>query len=247
MKKKWKMRTEGEKRLRLAGLRKTSVIDFPDRIAAVVFTRGCNFYCPYCHNSQLINSRETAVKGEDIPEALFFSFLEKRSALLDGLTITGGEPLLQPDLRDFIKRVKQEFGLEIKLDTNGSLPAELSELLDAGLVDYTAVDVKMSWDNYELMAAQKLIPRIKKTIELLIDSDIEYEFRTTAVPGIHNKAEIRKIAASIEGAEKYYLQNFKAVNTLDPVLEKRRSFTPAELDIFKETAEKKLELVEIRN
>ncbi|MFW5988320.1 MAG: anaerobic ribonucleoside-triphosphate reductase activating protein, partial [bacterium] len=231
---------------RLAGLQKTSVIDFPDQISAVVFTQGCNFYCAYCHNSQLIPLKLPEGK-ELMPEEYFFDFLEKRKKLLDGVTITGGEPLLQPNLKEFIKKIKQDYDLLIKLDTNGSSSANLKELIESGLIDYLAVDIKFSWSNYKQLAPAGVVPEIQDSVEMIINSDLDYEFRTTVVPGLHHKKEIEKIAQQIKGAENYFIQNFRALNTLAPELRDQRSFAPSELQEFKAAAEKHLKNVQIRS
>ncbi|RAK11838.1 pyruvate formate lyase activating enzyme [Halanaerobium saccharolyticum] len=230
----------------MAGLQKTSVIDFPDQISAVVFTQGCNFYCPYCHNSQLIPLKLPSGK-ELMPESYFFGFLEQRQNLLDGVTITGGEPLLQSDLKDFLFKIKNDYNLLIKLDTNGSSSSKLQKLMEADLIDYLAVDLKFSWPNYKQLAPAGLISEIKRSVELIINSDVDYEFRTTVVPGLHDIEEIEKIAIQIKGAEKYFIQNFRPVNTLDPGLTNRRSFAPSKLEQFRLTAEKHLNNVQIRD
>ncbi|TDP84868.1 pyruvate formate lyase activating enzyme [Halanaerobium saccharolyticum] len=232
--------------MQLAGLQKTSVIDFPDQISAVVFTQGCNFYCPYCHNSQLI-PMEISAERDLMPEDYFFDFLKQRKDLLDGVTITGGEPLLQPNLKEFMQKIKQGYDLLIKLDTNGSSSAKLKKLLEAGLIDYLAVDIKFSWTNYDELAPAGLVPEIKDSVELIINSDIDYEFRTTVVPGLHNTKEIEKISRQLEGAAKYFIQNFRPVNTLAPELRNSYSFAPSELDEFKLEAEKHLTDVQIRD
>ena len=232
--------------MRLAGLQKTSVIDFPDQISAVVFTQGCNFYCPYCHNSQLIPLKLPEGK-ELMPESYFFDFLQKRKKLLDGVTITGGEPLLQPDLKEFILKIKQNYDLLIKLDTNGSNFSKLKELIEADLIDYLAVDIKSTWTNYKQLATFGLTSEIKNSLALIIDSNQNYEFRTTVVPGLHDKKEIEEIAQQIKGADKYFIQNFRPLNTLNPELRDQRSFAPSELQDFKKVAEKHLANVQIRD
>ncbi|TDO94706.1 pyruvate formate lyase activating enzyme [Halanaerobium saccharolyticum] len=232
--------------MRLAGLQKTSVIDFPDQISAVVFTQGCNFHCSYCHNSQLIPLKLPSGK-ELMPESYFFGFLEQRQNLLDGVTITGGEPLLQSDLKDFLFKIKNDYNLLIKLDTNGSNSSELKKLMEADLIDYLAVDLKFSWSNYKQLAPEALVSEIKSSVELIIDSNLDYEFRTTVVPSLHDKEELEKIAQQIKGAEKYFVQNFRPVNTLDPGLKDQRSFAPSELEKFKLAAEKYLKNVQIRD
>jgi pyruvate formate lyase activating enzyme len=232
--------------MRLAGLEKTSVIDFPDQISTVIFTQGCNFYCPYCHNSQLIPVKPPEGK-ELMPEEYFFEFLDKRAKLLDGVTITGGEPLLQQNLKDFMRKIKEDYQLLIKLDTNGSKAAKLKELIEADLIDYLAVDLKFSWSNYNKLAPAVLISEIKKSVKLIINSNLDYEFRTTAVPGLHDKKEITEIARQLKGADKYFIQNFRPLNTLDPNLREQRSFAPSELEEFKAAAAKHLKNVQIRD
>ncbi|ADQ15647.1 anaerobic ribonucleoside-triphosphate reductase activating protein [Halanaerobium hydrogeniformans] len=230
--------------MKLAGLKKTSLIDYPDLISAVVFTRGCNFKCGYCHNSQLINNK---AEKENMPEEIFFDFLDKRQGLIDGVVISGGEPTLQPDLKNFIKKIKRKHNLKIKLDSNGSNQRTIAELIKEDLIDYLAVDIKQSWNKYSDLSSEKIVPELKKTFSLILNSNVNYEFRTTVVPGWHDKREIEKIAKIIQGADRYYIQNFKAVNTLDPKLKNRRSFSPAELKNFKKIAEKYLSVVRIRN
>lgn len=230
----------------LAGLQKTSLIDFPDQISAVVFTQGCNFHCPYCHNKQLIPLKNQAEK-ELMPEEYFFDFLKERKDLIDGVTITGGEPVLQPDLKDFILKIKRDYNLLVKVDTNATNPSKLKELIDLALIDYLAVDIKFSWSRYQELAPKSLIKDLKSSIALIMASELEYEFRTTVVPGLHDQSEIEKIAAQIKGAPKYFIQNFRGVNTYDPKLENRNSFSPAELKKFKALAEKYLADVQIRD
>jgi len=232
--------------MRLAGLRNTSLLDFPDRISAVVFTRGCNFSCGYCHNSQLIPMK--APPGdEDLPEDIFFSFLEKRRDLLDGVTITGGEPTLQPDLKDFIVKIREKHNLQIKLDTNGTDSKKIIELLEDGLLEYIAMDVKLGLDSYPLLAPKGVIPEIKKSVELIKNSNIDYEFRATVVPGMHDEKELNEIGRIVEGAEKFFIQNFRPVNTLDPKLRESRTFAPSELKKFKYVMENYVSKVKIRN
>lgn len=232
--------------MKLAGLRKTSLIDFPERISTVVFTAGCNFFCSYCHNSQLISLEEQ--EGIDyLAEDSFFDFLKNRKSLIDGVTITGGEPTIQVDLKRFIRKIKNNFDLEIKLDTNGSRPILLKELFEEELIDYLALDLKLSWSRYALLAPEKSAAKIKKSLKIIMNSTVDYELRTTVVPGLHDISEIEKIAAAAEGAERYFIQNFRPLNTLDPELEKKHPFTPSELESFKNTAEKYIDHVYIRD
>ncbi len=231
--------------MRLAGLRNTSLIDYPEKIAAVVFTRGCNFHCSYCHNSQLIPVKPLT-GDEDFPEELFFNFLDQRKALLDGVVITGGEPTVQADLLAFIKKIRAK-GLKIKLDTNGSNFKIIEKLISNKLLDYVAMDIKLPWDKYDQLAPDGVISEIKESVKLLIEKEIEYEFRTTLVPGIHQKEDIQQIARQIEGADKFYLQNFRPVNNLDKSLTDVVPFSPTELEKFKNIAGKFVDVVEIRD
>lgn len=231
--------------MKIAGLRKTSLIDFPGRISSVIFTAGCNFFCSYCHNSQLI-SLDGLSEGDYLSEDKLYRFLESRKTLIDGVTITGGEPTLQPDLKDFIQQISNDYDLEIKLDTNGSRPALIKDLLEHELLDYIALDLKMSWSRYSLLAPENLIANVKETLKIVMNSKIDYELRTTVVPGLHDQTEIEKIAASAKGAERYFIQNFRPLNTLVPDLEEERPFSPSELETFKNAAENYIEYVYIR-
>ncbi len=184
---------------------------------------------------------------EDLPEELFFNLLEKRQKVLDGVTITGGEPVLQPDLKEFINKIRKNYDLKIKLDTNGSSSKILKELIAEELIDYLALDLKFSWDKYHLLAPKGVIIEIKKSIKLIMNSTLDYEFRTTVVPGLHDVSEIEKIAEAAQEAEKYFIQNFRPRNTLDPKLREKRSFAPSELKLFKKTAEKYIKNVGVRD
>lgn len=222
------------------------MLDYPDNISAVVFTRGCNFHCAYCHNSHLI-PMQPPPGDENLPEEIFFNLLEKRQKVLDGVTITGGEPVLQPDLKEFINKIRNNYDLKIKLDTNGSSSKLLRELIEEELLDYLALDLKLSWDKYHLLAPEGVVAEIKKSVKLIKNSNLDYEFRTTVVPGLHDILEIERIAEAAEGVDRYYIQNFRPRNTLDPNLREQRSFSPSELQKFKKMAEKYIKNVEIRD
>lgn len=190
--------------MKVKGFQKSSFIDYPDKIAAVVFTGGCNFRCPYCHNRELVYNM-----GENIDEEELFSELEKRKKYLDGVCITGGEPTLQPGLDEFILKLK---GMEylIKLDTNGTSPKVLKSLLERNLLDYIAMDIKAPIQSYRSVAVEKVaIEAIEESIELIRESGVDYEFRTTICKEILSTADILKIAKRIKGSMKYTLQNYR--------------------------------------
>lgn len=189
----------------IKGFQKTTLLDFPEKLACTVFTGGCNFRCPFCHNASLVLR---AGDMEGISEDEFFSYLSKRKRMLDGVCITGGEPLLCRDIEEFIMKIKNE-GLLVKLDTNGTFPEKLERLLDAHLVDYVAMDVKNSKEKYALTAGTKEFPtEIERSIEIIISKAQDYEFRTTVVKELHTPQDIVKIAEWIKNAKKYFLQAY---------------------------------------
>lgn len=190
----------------IKGLQKTTLLDYPSKVAATVFTGGCNFRCPFCHNASLVTRIEPQ---NEIPEEEVLSFLKKRRGILDGICITGGEPLLQKDIADFCKKVK-ELGLLIKLDTNGSRPNELRTLVSEGLIDYIAMDIKNSKSLYARTCGITEFPAgVEESVSLIMSGSIPYEFRTTVVRELHTKDSISELCQWIAGAERYYLQSFK--------------------------------------
>ncbi len=187
------------------GLQKLTLLDFPGVVACTLFTRGCNFLCPFCHNATLVNRLSEA---QTISDGEVLSYLKKRVGILEGVCITGGEPLLHPELKDFIKQVKA-LGYKVKLDTNGSKPKYLKELVSEGLIDYVAMDIKNCFEKYPLTAGVQLdLSDIEESIDFLMEGSIPYEFRTTVADGLHTVEDIEKIAKRISGANKYFLQNF---------------------------------------
>ena len=188
----------------IKGLQKTTLLDYPSKVAATIFTGGCNFRCPFCHNASLVTRQNT----DTISEEEVLSFLSKRSGILDGICITGGEPLLQKDLAEFCKKVREK-GLLIKIDTNGSRPKELKALIDEELVDYIAMDVKNSRELYARTCGLSDFPaEVEESIDIIMNAGIPYEFRTTVVRELHSTESIEALAEWIRGAEKYYLQSF---------------------------------------
>lgn len=186
------------------GIQKLTLLDFPGKVACILFTPGCNFRCPFCHNSSLVKSSLPQLTEEEI-----LSFLKKRQGILEGVCITGGEPLIHPDLPGFIKKVK-ELGYKVKLDTNGYLPQRLKALMNENLLDYVAMDVKNSFVKYPLTTGVDNIntQAIEESIALLLEGKIPYEFRTTVTNELHTAEDIKSITALIKGADKYFIQNF---------------------------------------
>lgn len=192
--------------MKICGLQKTTLLDFPGRVAATLFTGGCNFRCPFCHNSGLLSGdAEAAYSVREI-----LQFLEKRKRILEGVCITGGEPTLQPDLEDFIRDIRS-LGLAVKLDTNGYRPDVLKALCQKGLLDYAAMDIKAGRDRYETAAGicGLDMKRIDESIRFLLEGHLPYELRTTVVRGIHEAEDFRQIGPWIKGCRRYFLQAFK--------------------------------------
>ena len=193
--------------MNIQGFQTLTVLDFPGRTACTVFTGGCNLRCPFCHNVRLVLDPD----GEPgVPEEEFFAFLARRRGVLDGVAVTGGEPLLQPDLAGFLRRVR-DAGFSVKLDTNGFFPERLAALLSEGLLDYVAMDIKNSPAKYAATCgrdALDLAP-LKRSVALLRESAVDHEFRTTVTRELHTVEDIAAAAKMIAGAPRYYLQAFK--------------------------------------
>lgn len=192
--------------MQICGLNKTTLLDYPGRVAATVFLGGCNFRCPFCHNASLVTEPDSQpqLSREEV-----LLFLKKRAGLLDGVCVTGGEPTLAPDLPDFLRKVK-ELGLLIKLDTNGYRPDVTKALINEGLVDYIAMDIKSSLSGYSLATGRPDLPvePVMESISLLMNGTIEYEFRTTVVGGLHTEKDFREIGQLLKGCRAYFLQPF---------------------------------------
>ncbi len=230
----------------IAGIQTLTMLDFPGKVATTIFTAGCNFRCGYCHNPELVLPELIQKNRSDfIPEEKFFNFLKSRENFLDGVAITGGEPTLQPDLVPFIEKIKQR-GLLVKLDTNGTNPEMLAELISRNLVDYIAMDIKYPLEIYDEMIAVKISREVfEKSINLIKNSGIEYEFRTTVIAEFHDEEKIEKIAKTIAGAKKYTLQNFRPEITLDQKFAKFHGMTEENLAKLQKIAEKYVEEVKI--
>jgi pyruvate formate lyase activating enzyme len=223
--------------MKIGGLQKFSLIDFPGRISAIVFTQGCNFRCPYCHNPELV---DPAQYGQTLPEAEVISFLEKRRGRLDAVTLTGGEPTLQPDIDRFLREIKR-MGYLTKIDTNGSNPDVIERLIRGSLIDYLAMDVKGPLRKYEWIANVKVeTAKIRKSIELIAASGIEHEFRTTVVRSQLDHEDLVATAELLnEGV--YLLQPFVPAKCLDQRFLTEASYSPEEFsDIRKQLQSNRL-------
>lgn len=212
-------------KIQIGGLQKLTLIDFPGRLAATVFLSGCNFRCPWCYSSELVLP-EKIKKHPKISEREFFNFLKRKKGLLEGVVICGGEPTINKDLPNFIKKIKK-LGFLVKLDTNGSNPEMLKFLFEKKLIDYVAMDVKapLNSSKYQKATGVKInIEKIKESIKLIKESKVDYEFRTTFVPTIHKKDDIFQIAKDIFPAKKYFLQNFRPEKTISPFFEKVKPY-----------------------
>ncbi len=227
--------------MKLLGIEKSSFIDYPNKISTVFFTGGCNFRCPYCHNTSIVNQ-----EGEVISEGEAMAFLRKRKKFIDAVCITGGEPTLQPGLYEFIVELKRE-GFLVKLDTNGTRPHILTNLIQDGLVDYVAMDIKAPLNKYDIVADQRVDVRdIESSIDILLNSSIDYEFRTTVCKELLTKEDILNIAMTIKGSRRYYLQNFRDGET---VLAGKGRFTPYDLnqlELIRDEIKDLFEICEIR-
>ena len=213
--------------MKIYGLQKMTLLDFPGRVACTVFLGGCDYRCPFCHNFQLAEGSADAV----MDEAELFAFLERRRGLLDGVAVTGGEPCLHPGLPGLLRRIKA-MGYAVKLDTNGAHPALLKAILDEGLADYVAMDIKNSPEKYARtvgLASVDLAP-VRESVRLLMAGNVDYEFRTTVVDELHEAADFEAIAAWIAGARRYFLQAFADrdsvpfANLHAPSVEKLRAY-----------------------
>lgn len=227
--------------MQIGGIQRFSSIDFPKRIASVLFTVGCNFRCPFCHNHELVIGPFPRISEEEI-----FEFLKSRVGQIDGVVISGGEPTLHHDLPEFIIKIKN-LGFEIKLDTNGTNPGILQQLIDNQLLNYVAMDIKHTWDKYhQLTGTQVDIEQIKKSVSMLINSDIEYEFRTTVIQQIHTLDDIIEISKNIRGAKYYAVQEFIPAKTLDEKFSKYTSFDKKDLQNIRHKIEENIEVFDIR-
>ena len=228
----------------IKGLQKTSVVDFPPYVACTIFISTCNFRCGFCHNTDLVND---SGKLKQYSEEEIFNFLDSKRNILDGVCISGGEPTLYHGLKAFIKKIKDK-GLKVKLDTNGTNPELLKELIQNNLLDYVAMDIKASKENYEKAVGVKVnIEDLNKSIEIIKNSNIGYEFRTTVVPELIDETAIIDIAEWLRGSKKYALQQFvSSLPLLDKSFEAKPPYNKDMLDRFKGIVQDYVQDVEVR-
>ncbi len=226
----------------ISGLQKLTLLDYPGKIACTVFTGGCDFRCPFCHNASLVKNPNAFPR---IKEDEFFDFIEKRKNILNGVCITGGEPTIQKGLKEFIVRIREK-GYLIKLDTNGNNSNILKELVNDGLVDYVAMDIKNSIEKYPITVDTKNIDieSIKESADFLLSNKVDYEFRTTVVKEFHNKDDIEKIAKWIKGAKRYFLQGF--VDSGDLICEGYSGYDKKDMESLLEVTKKYIVNTELR-
>lgn len=219
----------------IGGLQPVTLLDYPKKVAAIIFTSGCNMRCPFCYNPNLVLPKLIKKEKMFSPEDIF-DFLQKRKKYLDGVVITGGEPTIQKDLFEFLEKIKA-LGYLIKLDTNGLRPNILKKLIEAKLVDYIAMDIKGPISQLKKFAGVNAVgDKIKESIKLIKVSGLPYEFRSTLVKGLHTKNDIEKMARLIKGAEKYFLQNFSSEEALVGGGKNLLSFTRKEMEEMRDVA-----------
>ncbi|NQT49390.1 anaerobic ribonucleoside-triphosphate reductase activating protein [Candidatus Kuenenbacteria bacterium] len=226
----------------IGGLQKTTLLDYPDKVAATIFTIGCNFRCSFCHNPDIVKGIARVISNDQ-----FFKFLKAREKLIDAVCITGGEPTVHRDLPRFIKKIKKA-GYLVKLDTNGTNPEMLENLIRDDLVDYVAMDIKAPWDKYSGVVCRLFdLANFKKSVIILKKNLVDYEFRSTVLPVLHTDKDIIDMAQQIKGAKKYYLQHFKSGTKLvNPNFLEQKSFTRKQLNEIVEKIKGLFEVCEVR-
>lgn len=227
--------------MRIGGLTRVSFIDYPGKISAVIFTIGCNFRCPFCHNPELVDETADEMKAEEV-----LAFLKRRKNLLDAVTITGGEPTLHEDLPDLIRTIKA-LGYLVKLDSNGTRPWMLRELIAEKLVDYIAMDIKSPIERYSGTVGRPVdTAAIAESIALIRSSSVQYEFRTTVLDTLFSKDDLCAIGELIKGADAYYLQRFIPTKTLNPMFLGHATYTDDEFEDMRQVMSRYVKTCEVR-
>lgn len=226
----------------IQGLQRLTLLDFPGKVACTVFLAGCNFRCPFCHNASLVVD---TYKNKEIPEEEFFAFLNKRKGILDGVCVTGGEPLLRPGIEEFLERI-QRLGFLVKLDTNGSFPDKLIRIVELKLVDYVAMDIKNSQESYgkTIGIEDYDISKVHKSVNYLLRGNVPYEFRTTVVREFHQRSDFESIGRWIQGANLYYLQQF--VDSGDVIREGLHGYNKDIMNQALEVVKKSVQTAQLR-
>ena len=225
--------------MQILGLQKTSLIDYPPYTSCVIFTGGCNFKCPYCQNVDIVNGTSSEIFEED-----FFEFLEKRKNWLDAVVITGGEPTIHADLVEFVQKIKDR-GFKVKLDTNGSNPNILKKLLKT--LDFVAMDIKAPLEDYNDVTRTRVDKeKIQESIDLLMNSNVDYEFRTTVLPDFFTLETAHTFSEWLKGAKSFAIQQFRSNSTLDPTFAKKEVYCKDSLLDFKRILGENIENVEVR-
>ena len=236
--------------MEMKGFIDLSLVDWDGKLSSVIFLPNCNFRCPFCHNTTLVLHPE---RGETVPFERVDDYLKKQRGWIDGVCITGGEPTLHSDLPDLCSKLK-EMGFLVKIDTNGTNPMMMKKLMEGGLIDYIAMDIKapLTVEKYSRAAginAEKLLGKVKETMRILLESKMDYEFRTTVVPTLHEEEDMREICDGVRGCRKYVLQKFDVSlgkTTIDPDFSKLKPFTDKEMKRFLTIAQKLLPNVKLR-
>ena len=224
----------------ILGLEKVSFVDYEGLVCATIFTGGCNFMCPFCHNSSLVFNKQDIISEQEV-----LSYLEQRKKLLDAVTISGGEPTLQKGLKEFIVKVKA-LGYKVKLDTNGTFPNIVKDLIESNLIDYVAMDIKTSFYNYPLLTGIKhnFSNNVKQTLAILKNSNVDYELRTTLVKDFHDKESIEQMARDLDGENLLYLQKF--VDSGDCINANLNAVSKQQAQEFKDILQKHIKNVNLR-
>ncbi len=229
--------------MEIGGFQQTTLLDYPGHVAATVFTIGCNYRCPFCQNAKMVLGKE-----ERILEAEVLSYLSKRRNVLEGVCITGGEPTLQKDLATFCFQIKS-MGYLVKLDTNGSNPEKVKELYEAGLIDYVAMDVKAGKMQYAKACGFEEnceLLTVHKSIDMLMECGVDYEFRTTLVKGLHTEEDIEDLGQMLSGAKRYFLQNYKDSESVLWKQKEFTSFSKGEMEHFVDLLKPSIQTVALR-